>query len=223
MKIIWIIFVILILLINQVNACAPFTSELIIVWEYNWLIENDIPDEREAKWEFQFMDLINTEKLFSKYNLELGKYYFVDTDRINLSEFNKWDKIITISDYSNWDFSDYFTVHEIWKLTCNEKNELSIENRQWYFKAFWKEIWNCGSMKGKVPDYILSEDEILTKIENKYKLCKNREIVKENIDENMEKSTINEIVENNSEDISNITPWYTKIFQWIINFFKNIF
>lgn len=183
MKIIWIIFAILILLMNQVSGCAPFTSELIVIWEYNWLLENDIPDEREAKW----------------------------------------DKIITISDYSNWDFSDYFTVHEIWKLTCNEKNELSIENRQWYFKAFWKEIWRCGSMKGKVPDYILSEDEILTKIENKYKLCKNKKIVKENIDENMEKSTINEIVENNSEDISNIIPWYTKIFQWIIDFFKNIF
>jgi hypothetical protein len=36
MKIIWIIFAILILLMNQVNACAPFTSEVIIVWEDNW-------------------------------------------------------------------------------------------------------------------------------------------------------------------------------------------
>ena len=219
MKIIWIIFTLLILLINQVNACAPFTSELIVVWEYNWLLENKIPDEKQAKWEFKFMDFINTEKIFSKYNLELGKHYFVDTDRINLSGFDKWDKIIAISDYDNGDFEDYYTIYEMWKLSCNNENKLNIENRQWYFKAFWKKIWNCW----EIPDYILSEEEILEKIQNTYKLCEDKILIEDVMEENFREVTINKTIENTSVNIDNNILWYTKILQWIINFFKNIF
>lgn len=53
---------------------------------------------------------------------------------------------------------------------------------------------------------------------------------KEIIQKNIVKDVINKswfckniTIENNSEDISNIIPWYTKIFQLIISFFKNIF
>ena len=73
-----------------------------------------------------------SEKIFSKYNLELGKHYFVDTDRINLSGFDKWDKIIAISEYDNGDFEDYYTIYEMWKLSCNNENKLNIENKSVY-------------------------------------------------------------------------------------------
>jgi len=68
-------------------------------------------------------------------------------------------------------------------------------------------------MKGDVPDYILSEEEILTKIEDKYRLCENKVIISGNIDTGIQESKINEIIENSSEEISGITLWYGKILQ----------
>jgi hypothetical protein len=157
-------------LINTANACMPFTPESIVIWEYNGIIEKEFPYERFEEWEYQFIDFNRVEKPFSKLYMKLWKYYYIDTSRIDLKDYKNWDLIITISDYSNWDYEDYFGVFEMWKISCNNNDDFFIENIQWYIKSFWKEAWQCGNYR---PDNVQSEEELLEKIKEKYKTCKN--------------------------------------------------
>ncbi|MCP4523605.1 MAG: hypothetical protein GY828_05310 [Candidatus Gracilibacteria bacterium] len=153
------------LLQNEVRACAPFTTNQIIVGKYNGLMDKIVP-EREGK--FQFIDYKNTEKLFSKFHIGVGEYYFVDTKRIDLSGFKKGDIIISISDYDDGFHEEYYTIYEMGKVTCSPNNEIKIENREGKIKEFGKKIWTCPS---EAPDYILSEKEILKKINERYGIC----------------------------------------------------
>ncbi len=185
-----IIFTILLCLFSlfqyKAQACAPFTTNQIIVWEYNWLLDNKVPGR---EWDFQFIDLENHYKPFAWNNTELWKYYFVDNNRINLSKYNKWDLVITISSYDDWLNDEYFTVYEMWKISCNSNNEISIINREWKVKEFWKKIWTCW----EVPENILSEKDVLAKINNINNICANTKIISNKIDSQLNaSSTINE-------------------------------
>lgn len=168
MKKLLLIQVILFFLLNTADACMPNSPESIVVWEYNWIIEKEFPYERYEKWEYQFVDFINEEKPFSKSYMKLWKYYYIDTSRIDLKDFNRWDLVITISDYDNWNYEDYFGIFEIWKISCKNKDEFFIENKQWAINKFWKEMWQCGNYR---PDNVMSEEELLEKIKGKYKTC----------------------------------------------------
>lgn len=185
----------------QAYACIPFTSNQIIVWNYNWKIENTVP---ERSWNFQFIDFINFYKPFPWNNTEIWKYYFIDNNRINLSSYEKWDLIITISSYDDWFYEDYFTIYEMWKISCNN-NHLEITNREWIVKEFWKKIWTCW----QAPDYILNEEDLLNEINKKYDLCNNQDLISFNknevdiISENINSETITNITSENISEINN--------------------
>lgn len=157
-------------LINTSNACMPFTTESIVIWEYNGTIEKEFPYSRYEEGEYQFIDFKNVEKPFSNSYKKLWKHYFYETDRVDLSDYNKWDLIITISDYDNWDYETYFQLYEVWKISCKNTDEFYIENKQWFIDSFWKEMWQCGNY---VNYDAWSEQDLLEKIKQKYKTCEN--------------------------------------------------
>ena len=215
MKIIITLILVLFIFSNTTNACMPFTPELIIVWKYNWLIEWKLPYEMSSKWEFQFIDIENIEKPFSTSYFKTWKHYFIDTWRVDFEGFNIWDTIITISDHNNWDYEDYFQVLEVWRIWCKNNDEFYIENKQWYFKSFWKVLWQCWNYR---PDDVMSEEELVEKIKEKYKTC---DEVVNNID-NIQNETENiNIVEENL--VENNKSWFDKLLDFIKSVFSKIF
>lgn len=201
-KYIWLAILLSTLLHIQVNACAPFTTNNIIIWKYNWKIKWTLPYEWGSKWKNQFIYIKNIERPFSKATQKKWKYYFVNDSRVNLDTYNKWDFIIAIADYINWDFEDYFSVPEMWKISCRNNDDFYIEKREWMIRWFGKDIWACWP----VPEYILSERQILKKIKEKYKTCD--AIIK----------TEKKMKESEDKKTKNI-PWYKAFFNWISNLF----
>lgn len=161
-------FVVLVLLLNTyfANACAPFSPNLITVWEYNWTYEKEFP--YEISWRKIFVNLDNKEKIFWNNYLDFGKYYYVNTDRINIDKYKKWDLLIAVADYNNWDFEEYFEIYEVWKISCKNDDEFFIEYKEWKKTSFWKEMWYCWNYE---PEDVMSEEELLGKIKDKYKTC----------------------------------------------------
>lgn len=183
MKIIIFLTIVLLISINTTNACMPFSPESIVIWEYNWKIENKLPYGNYSVWKFQFINFKDAEKPFSTSYKKLWKHYYIDTSIIDLQNYKNWDLIISISDYNNWDYDDYFKIYEIWKISCKNYDDFFIENKQWMKGSFWKEMWQCGNYK---PDNVQSEQELLEKIKQKYKTCKNIGINNPNYQRNVE-------------------------------------
>lgn len=190
---------------NKIFACMPYMEHQIFIWKFENEYEKNFPKEyfyQENKiisWKFvNFSDL---DKPFDKYN-DIWEYFFYKVnkkdfinEKINLENFQKWDKIIMISDYTNWkneETKKYFSINAIWKIEC--KNwKIEITNASWYQTSWWKEMWQCWWVN---RDYWITKEELLKKLEEKYNFC--------------EKSKENTKKEEN-------------LFEKIINFFKNLF
>ena len=204
-------------IVNQAHSCAPFTPNNLVIWNYNGEVESTLPYNIGHEWKTQFIALENASKLFPSLYGKLWEYYFIDTLRVDVTNYNKWDIVITISDYQNWNYDEYFTVSEMWKISCNNESDFSIEEKQWKIKSFWEEMWQCGSYK---PEDALSENELLKKIKEKYKNCDEFK--------NERNSNIDVITEINqeAENVNTIAveiPWYSKIINAIYSFIINLF
>lgn len=190
---------------NKIFACMPYMEHQIIIWKFEDEYEKIFPKEyfyQENKiisWKFvNFSDL---DKPFDKYN-DIWEYFFYKVnkkdfinEKINLENFQKWDKIIMISDYTNWkneETKKYFSINAIWKIECKSW-KIDITNASWYQTSWWKEMWQCWWKK---TDYWITKEELLKKLEEKYNFCEKSE-------ENTEKEE--------------------SLFEIIINFFKNLF
>lgn len=156
-----ILFLIVILLFGtQVSfACMPFSYNLITVWVFEWIEKKIHPYE----WEMDFIYFSDIKKPFPVEYLNTWKYYYLSTyyRKFDLSNYKKWDLIITITDSTNWSYEDYFSVYEIWKLVLNTKGELDIIDPQWYIKDRSKTFWQCGNYK---PDNVMDKDDLLYKV-----------------------------------------------------------
>lgn len=164
MKILIFIIIWFWLFITQTSfACMPFFPTLIIVWTFEWVESGTYPE-----WEkLTFVNISDIKRPFASDYFKNWKYYSLGTNETNfdLSNYKKWDLIIGIADSENWNYEEYFTIFDIWKLIIGKDWKLNIVDTQWYHKDenWWKPIWWCWNYKS---EWVMDKEELLYKISN---------------------------------------------------------
>lgn len=182
-----------IFLLQYTLACLPPSPHDIILGTFQWEYVADFPknyfNTQTGNVQAKYLSLTNIEKPFTKqdlkgytvsmYNPNIWKYFFYDVINNNTSikfslkkedikNLSKWDTIIALSFLINGRFSDYYSISSLWKLECKGKN-LVIKNIGENKLNWEKETWQCGNYK---PDNVLSKQELLAKLQQKYNFCK---------------------------------------------------
>lgn len=144
-------------------ACMPPSPSEIIVWTYEWKEDIIHPDENFREWRnIDFIKITDTKKPFWRNYSKLWKYYFLHSDNndvnFDLSNYKKWDQIIILSDYNNWNYEEYFAVYKIWKLVRDINWELDIVDTKWLSKDWWKSMWWCWNYK---DESVMNKEELL--------------------------------------------------------------
>lgn len=152
--------------INIVNACAPLRDSNLIIWKYinhtYWIVPSN-------KWwkDVSYVWLETVSKIFSWDYNKMWKYFYTNLDNYkNLNILKKWDIIIWLADYQDWGYERYYTLFDLWILTCDKNWKFKIQELLWDHK-FWASIWRCKKSDTPEKDYL----DLLSKIEEKYKNC----------------------------------------------------
>lgn len=201
------LFIILSLfLFCEVSACMPYSRANIIIWEYNWFEKWFLPDwfywKYNEKKEFNFIDLNWVKNIYNfweyKKNFDAKKFYIEKNEDFNeIKKLKKWDFIVSISDYKNWDYENYWFLGSLWKINCDKNWEFSIKTLFWT-TPFWKEVWRCW----KYIWNILKKNELESELKKINFLCEKQVIYMKN--------------DNNIYWIFLVNKFYLGILFWII-------
>lgn len=165
-----IISIILILLnVNISFACMPDSVYDIHLWIYNWTNIQKYPDWNN----YQFLKIDSVSTPLTN-NDKLWKYYYINNKNISLENYQKWDLIIMYSYPWDYRYEDYFYIFEIWKL-INKNWKLSLIDKQWEIKDFWKLMSRCKYAKQ------ISERQLLDDIQKSMIINKDNINIKNNI------------------------------------------
>lgn len=146
-------------------ACMPFFPNELLIWTFEWVENRVHPDKSFREWRnIQFIKVSDVKKPLDNY-WEIGKYYFLHSDNndvdFDVNKYKKWDQVIMISNYNNWNYEDYFAVYQIGKLIRKKNEELDIVDTQWNFKDWWKSLWQCWNYK---PDDVMDKKDLLYQV-----------------------------------------------------------
>lgn len=210
---------------SGVFACEPYSAAWITIWEYGWKVDTVHPNEKDYRWKDwqmtkEFFDFKDKERLFSAYDKETMEYiidvdekslennenivlyehiwenFYVYPNEIDLDIYEEWDMLVSIARYFDWNYRDYYVVHDTAKIWCKGKDNFFLEKKEWAKENFWTEMWGCPGIPTKNA---ISEDELLSKIKEKYGTCEG--LYWENLK----------------------LPWYKRFMNSIVDFFKGIF